>query len=139
MYWIVFYSLLTMVCLKPLDWKTSQAILCSCILNVIICIVTCVSYSLKCHYGSFVSFEGWQPRWFVLKGGTLSYYDSQEDAWKGCKGSIKISVCEIQGKGKFVIMVTSQASILYMLQDVIIRLPNLWELLCPRGSFSLLS
>ncbi|KTF76968.1 hypothetical protein cypCar_00026275 [Cyprinus carpio] len=40
--------------------------------------------------------EGWQPRWFVLEGGTLSYYDSQEDAWKGCKGSIKISVCEIQ-------------------------------------------
>ena len=42
-------------------------------------------------------FLGWQPRWFVLDGGTLSYYDSQEDAWKGCKGSIKISVCEIQG------------------------------------------
>lgn len=45
----------------------------------------------------FVLFPGWQPRWFVLDGGTLSYYDSQEDAWKGCKGSIKISVCEIQG------------------------------------------
>ncbi|XP_028837111.1 pleckstrin homology domain-containing family A member 8 [Denticeps clupeoides] len=40
--------------------------------------------------------SGWQPRWFVLDGGTLSYYDSQEDAWKGCKGSIKIAVCEIQ-------------------------------------------
>lgn len=40
--------------------------------------------------------SGWQPRWFVLVGGTLSYYDSQEDAWKGCKGSIKMSVCEIQ-------------------------------------------
>ncbi|KAI1902509.1 hypothetical protein AGOR_G00045490 [Albula goreensis] len=40
--------------------------------------------------------SGWQPRWFVLDGGTLSYYDSQEDASKGCKGSIKISVCEIQ-------------------------------------------
>ncbi|KAK1896091.1 Pleckstrin like domain containing family A member 8 [Dissostichus eleginoides] len=40
--------------------------------------------------------SGWQPRWFVLDGGTLSYYDSQEDALKGCKGSIKISVCEIQ-------------------------------------------
>nr|XP_057940248.1 pleckstrin homology domain-containing family A member 8 [Doryrhamphus excisus] len=40
--------------------------------------------------------SGWQPRWFVLDGGTLSYYDSQEDAWKGCKGSLKISVCEIQ-------------------------------------------
>ncbi|XP_056141750.1 pleckstrin homology domain-containing family A member 8 isoform X3 [Lampris incognitus] len=43
-----------------------------------------------------MSLLGWQPRWFVLDGGTLSYYDSQEDAWKGCKGSIKISVCEIQ-------------------------------------------
>uniref|UniRef100_A0A1A8EKZ8 Pleckstrin homology domain-containing family A member 8 n=2 Tax=Nothobranchius korthausae TaxID=1143690 RepID=A0A1A8EKZ8_9TELE len=40
--------------------------------------------------------SGWQPRWFVLDGGILSYYDSQEDAWKGCKGSIKVSVCEIQ-------------------------------------------
>uniref|UniRef100_A0A8C4TI53 Pleckstrin homology domain-containing family A member 8 n=1 Tax=Erpetoichthys calabaricus TaxID=27687 RepID=A0A8C4TI53_ERPCA len=40
--------------------------------------------------------SGWQPRWFVLEGGTLSYYDSEDDAWKGCKGSIKMSVCEIQ-------------------------------------------
>lgn len=41
---------------------------------------------------------GWQPRWFLLCGGILSYYDSQEDAWKGCKGSIQMAVCEIQGK-----------------------------------------
>ncbi|XP_039592596.1 pleckstrin homology domain-containing family A member 8 isoform X2 [Polypterus senegalus] len=40
--------------------------------------------------------SGWQPRWFVLEGGTLSYFDSEDDAWKGCKGSIKMSVCEIQ-------------------------------------------
>ncbi|XP_067858766.1 pleckstrin homology domain-containing family A member 8 isoform X2 [Heptranchias perlo] len=40
--------------------------------------------------------SGWQPRWFVLAGGILSYYDSQEDTWKGCKGSIKMAVCEIQ-------------------------------------------
>lgn len=61
---------------------------------------------LKCHqvrcYCAVLNvialLKGWQPRWFVLEGGTLSYYDSQEDAWKGCKGSIKISVCEIQGK-----------------------------------------
>ncbi|MFT7805398.1 pleckstrin homology domain-containing family A member 8 isoform X1 [Arapaima gigas] len=39
---------------------------------------------------------GWQPRWFVLDGATLSYYDSQEDAWKGSKGSIEVSVCEIR-------------------------------------------
>ncbi|KAI6074631.1 Pleckstrin-like proteiny domain-containing family A member 8 isoform X1 [Aix galericulata] len=39
---------------------------------------------------------GWQPRWFLLCGGILSYYDSQEDAWKGCKGSIQMAVCEIQ-------------------------------------------
>lgn len=40
--------------------------------------------------------SGWQPRWFVLAGGILSYYDSQEDTWKGCKGCIKMAVCEIQ-------------------------------------------
>ncbi|KAM8967088.1 pleckstrin homology domain-containing family A member 8, partial [Pelodytes ibericus] len=40
--------------------------------------------------------SGWQPRWFLLCGGILSYYDSKEDAWKGCKGSIQMAVCEIQ-------------------------------------------
>ncbi|XP_032802311.1 pleckstrin homology domain-containing family A member 3-like [Petromyzon marinus] len=40
--------------------------------------------------------SGWQPRWFVLDGGILSYYDSQDDVSKGCKGSIKMAVCEIQ-------------------------------------------
>ncbi|XP_029445067.1 pleckstrin homology domain-containing family A member 8 [Rhinatrema bivittatum] len=40
--------------------------------------------------------SGWQPRWFLLCGGILSYYDSREDAWKGCKGSIQMAVCEIQ-------------------------------------------
>ncbi|XP_077347492.1 pleckstrin homology domain-containing family A member 8 [Lithobates pipiens] len=40
--------------------------------------------------------SGWQPRWFLLCGGILSYYDSREDAWKGCKGSIRMAVCEIQ-------------------------------------------
>ncbi|XP_067116702.1 pleckstrin homology domain-containing family A member 3 isoform X1 [Osmerus mordax] len=39
---------------------------------------------------------GWQPRWFVLDDGILSYYDSQEDVCKGSKGSIKMSVCEIK-------------------------------------------
>ncbi|XP_069814815.1 pleckstrin homology domain-containing family A member 8 isoform X2 [Dendropsophus ebraccatus] len=39
---------------------------------------------------------GWQPRWFLLCGGVLSYYDSREEAWKGCKGSIQMAVCEIQ-------------------------------------------
>lgn len=43
-------------------------------------------------------FAGWQPRWFLLCGGILSYYDSPEDAWKGCKGSIQMAVCEIQGE-----------------------------------------
>ncbi|XP_069472204.1 pleckstrin homology domain-containing family A member 3 isoform X2 [Ambystoma mexicanum] len=39
---------------------------------------------------------GWQPRWFVLENGILSYYDSQDDVCKGCKGSIKMAVCEIK-------------------------------------------
>ncbi|PIO36080.1 hypothetical protein AB205_0175550, partial [Aquarana catesbeiana] len=45
---------------------------------------------------SFYYLAGWQPRWFLLCGGILSYYDSREDAWKGCKGSIQMAVCEIQ-------------------------------------------
>ncbi|XP_063789449.1 pleckstrin homology domain-containing family A member 3 [Pseudophryne corroboree] len=39
---------------------------------------------------------GWQPRWFVLDNGILSYYDSQDDVCKGSKGSIKMTVCEIK-------------------------------------------
>ncbi|XP_062383860.1 pleckstrin homology domain-containing family A member 3 isoform X1 [Sardina pilchardus] len=39
---------------------------------------------------------GWQPRWFVLDSGIISYYDSQDDVCKGSKGSIKMSVCEIK-------------------------------------------
>ncbi|XP_075706205.1 pleckstrin homology domain-containing family A member 3-like [Rhinoderma darwinii] len=40
--------------------------------------------------------SGWQPRYFVLDRGILSYYDSQDDVDKGSKGSIKMAVCEIQ-------------------------------------------
>ncbi|KAJ8403413.1 hypothetical protein AAFF_G00351850 [Aldrovandia affinis] len=40
--------------------------------------------------------NGWQPRWFVLGSGILSYYDSQDDVCTGSKGSIKMSVCEIK-------------------------------------------
>ncbi|XP_051936236.1 pleckstrin homology domain-containing family A member 3-like isoform X1 [Hippocampus zosterae] len=39
---------------------------------------------------------GWQPRWFVLDDGVISYYDSEDDVGKGSKGSIKMSVCEIK-------------------------------------------
>nr|XP_042698160.1 pleckstrin homology domain-containing family A member 3-like isoform X3 [Chrysemys picta bellii] len=40
--------------------------------------------------------SGWQPRYFVLDSGILSYYDSQDDVGKGSKGSIKMAVCEIK-------------------------------------------
>ena len=36
-------------------------------------------------------------RWFVLKNGILSYYKSQEEVDQGCKGSLKVSACEIIG------------------------------------------
>nr|CAH0105226.1 unnamed protein product [Daphnia galeata] len=38
---------------------------------------------------------GWQPRWFVLDDGVLVYYKSQEEVNQGCKGSLKITACEI--------------------------------------------
>lgn len=41
--------------------------------------------------------SGWQPRWFVLDNGVISYYDSEDDVGKGSKGSIKMSVCDIKG------------------------------------------
>ena len=42
-------------------------------------------------------FAGWQTRWFVLENGVLTYYKSQEEVNQGCKGSIKIQACEING------------------------------------------
>uniref|UniRef100_A0A8C6Y0J1 Pleckstrin homology domain-containing family A member 8 n=1 Tax=Naja naja TaxID=35670 RepID=A0A8C6Y0J1_NAJNA len=54
-------------------------------------------FACICDFKTLLSFfPGWQPRWFLLAGGVLSYYDSREDAWKGCKGSIQMAVCEIQ-------------------------------------------
>ena len=43
----------------------------------------------------FVS--GWQTRWFILDNGVLAYYKSQEEVNQGCKGSMKITACEIIG------------------------------------------
>ncbi|XP_064646273.1 pleckstrin homology domain-containing family A member 8-like isoform X2 [Lineus longissimus] len=40
-------------------------------------------------------FSGWQPRWFVLDNGIMSYYKSQEDVTNGCKGSLKMTVCDV--------------------------------------------
>lgn len=39
--------------------------------------------------------NGWQPRWFILEDGVLSYYQSRQDVSKGCKGSLKVSACDI--------------------------------------------
>lgn len=44
-------------------------------------------------------FSGWQPRWFVLENGILSYYKSQDDVVNGCKGSIKMAVCDVNVHG----------------------------------------
>ncbi|KAL0841932.1 hypothetical protein ABMA28_014162 [Loxostege sticticalis] len=39
--------------------------------------------------------NGWQTRWFILENGIISYYKSQEEVNQGCKGSVKVSVCQI--------------------------------------------
>lgn len=40
-------------------------------------------------------FGGWQQRWFVLKGGTLTYYKDANTTDTGCRGSFKLEACNI--------------------------------------------
>jgi len=56
--------------------------------------------------------KGWQPRWFVLDNGIISYYDSEDDVCKGSKGSIKMSVCEI--KGEMIVCLISKIFLLFL-------------------------
>ena len=49
---------------------------------------------------------GWQPRWFILDNGILSYYKSEDDVNNGCKGSIKMTVCDVVGKVGRVLITT---------------------------------
>ncbi|XP_053137030.1 pleckstrin homology domain-containing family A member 3 isoform X2 [Hemicordylus capensis] len=51
---------------------------------------------------------GWQPRWFVLDNGILSYYDSQDDVCKGSKGSIKMAVCEIKDSTRMELIIPGE-------------------------------
>ena len=51
----------------------------------------CDVFSIEIH-----AYAGWQPRWFVLNDGVLSYYKSLEEVGQGCKGSINVASCEIQ-------------------------------------------
>ncbi|VDO46240.1 unnamed protein product [Schistosoma margrebowiei] len=42
--------------------------------------------------------SGWQQRYFILDDGVLSYYRSKEEMNSGCKGSVKLSVCDVIGE-----------------------------------------
>lgn len=39
---------------------------------------------------------GWQPRYIVLKNGTLSYYKSESESDLGCRGAISLSKATIK-------------------------------------------
>lgn len=39
---------------------------------------------------------GWQPRYIVLKDGTLSYYKSESESDFGCRGAISLSRATIK-------------------------------------------
>ena len=43
-------------------------------------------------------YAGWQPRWFVLDSGILSYYLSPEDVKAGSRGAFKVSSCNIRSE-----------------------------------------
>ena len=58
-----------------------------------------IKYPNTHHQVDFILYIlGWQARWFVLENGILSYYKSQDDVINGCKGSIKMSVCDVNGE-----------------------------------------
>lgn len=40
--------------------------------------------------------HGWQPRFIVLKNGTLSYYKSEDESGFGCRGSISLQKAKIK-------------------------------------------
>lgn len=40
--------------------------------------------------------HGWQPRFIVLKNGTLSYYKSEVDSDYGCRGAISLQKATIK-------------------------------------------
>lgn len=56
------------------------------------------SHNFHIHIVFLIFSKGWQTRWFVLENGVLTYYKSQEEVNQGCKGSIKVQACEINGK-----------------------------------------
>lgn len=43
---------------------------------------------------------GWQPRYIVLKDGTLSYYKSESESDYGCRGAISLSKAAIKVRTK---------------------------------------
>lgn len=42
--------------------------------------------------------HGWQPRFIVLKDGTLTYYKSEQDSDLGCRGAISLLKAAIKVK-----------------------------------------
>lgn len=56
------------------------------------------SFGGKVKVDSNIMLLGWQTRWFVLENGNLSYYKSQDEVNQGCKGSLKVQACQINGE-----------------------------------------
>ena len=42
--------------------------------------------------------SGWQPRWFILDSGVLSYYLAPTEVHLGSRGSLKVASCDMIGK-----------------------------------------
>lgn len=40
--------------------------------------------------------HGWQPRFIVLKDGTLSYYKSEQESDFGCRGAISLQKATVK-------------------------------------------
>ena len=61
-------------------------------------------------------FIGWQSRWFVLNDGILTYYLSSNEVSQGCRGSVKVSSCNITGMLLVGVVVVVISSFPFLLQ-----------------------
>ena len=62
---------------------------------------------------------GWQPRWFILDSGVLSYYLAPTEVHLGSRGSLKVASCDVIGEYCINVHLSTLVEGLFTCKDVI--------------------